>query len=83
MLKTQRCNIEEICDTLQEPNYFQMQHFITDSNWDHRDVIDTAAKQTSSSLRKVKLTGYLVEASLEEWYSRMTKEFKTIEPQKL
>jgi len=61
MLQTQRCNIEEICDTLMEPNYFQMQHFITDSNWNHRDVVDNAAKQTSSSLRKVKLTGYIVD----------------------
>ena len=61
MQQTHRCNIEEICDTLMEANYFQMQHFITDSNWNHRDVIDTAAYQTSDSLRKVKLTGYLVD----------------------
>jgi len=61
MLQTRRCNIEEICDTLMEPNYFQMQHFITDSNWNHRDVIDASAKQASSSLRKYKLTGFLVD----------------------
>ena len=61
MLQTQRCNLEEICDTLQEPNYFQMQHFISDSNWSYQDVIDTAAIQTSNSLRKVKLTGYLID----------------------
>jgi len=61
MLQTHRCNLKEICDMLMEPNYFQMQYFITDFNWNHRDVIDTAAKQTSSSLRKVKLTGYFVD----------------------
>jgi len=38
-----------------------MQHFISDSNWSHRDVIDTAARQTSNSLRKSKLTGYLID----------------------
>jgi len=44
-----------------EPNYFQMQHFISDSHWSYQDVIDTAAIQTSNSLRKVKLTGYLID----------------------
>lgn len=38
-----------------------MQHFITNSNWNHRDVIDASAKQTSNSLRKFKLTGFLVD----------------------
>jgi len=61
MLQTHRCNIEEICDTLQEANYFRMQHFISDSNWSYRDTIDTAAIQTSSSLRKSKLTGFLID----------------------
>ena len=62
-----RCNIEEICDNLLEPNYFQMQHFITNSNWSYRDAIDIAAKQTSVSLRKVKLSGlYLDETGTEK-----------------
>jgi SRSO17 transposase len=38
-----------------------MQHFITDSNWSYRKVIDTAAIQTSKSLPKVKLTGFIVD----------------------
>jgi len=61
VLVSHRCNIEQICDNLLEPNYFQMQHFISDSNWSYRDAIDIAAKQTSSSLRKVKLTGFLID----------------------
>lgn len=61
MLQTHRCNIEEICDTLQDANYFRMQHFISDSNWSYRDTIDTAAIQTSNSLRKSKLTGFLID----------------------
>jgi SRSO17 transposase len=56
-----RCNIEQICDNLLESNYFQMQHFITDSNWSHRETIDITAKQTSNSLRKVKLTGLFID----------------------
>ncbi|MBE0654624.1 MAG: transposase [Bacteroidales bacterium] len=56
-----RCNIEQICDNLLEPNYLQMQHFITNSNWSYRDAIATAARQTSASLRKVKLTGLYID----------------------
>jgi len=61
MLQTRRCNIEEICDTLLDLNYFQMQHFISDSNWDPREVIDRAAIQTSNRLPRVKLTGFYVD----------------------
>lgn len=61
VLQSHRCNIEEISDTLLESNYFQLQHFISDSNWSFREVIDTAAKQTSNSLPKVKLTGLILD----------------------
>ena len=61
ILQSHRCNIEEISDTLLEFNYFQLQHFISDSNWSFRDAIDVAANQTSSTLRKVKLTGFLID----------------------
>ncbi len=61
VLVSHRCNIEQICDNLLEPNYFQMQHFISDSNWSYRDAIDVAAKQTSKSLPKTKLTGLIID----------------------
>ena len=61
MLQTSRCNLEEICDTLRVPNYYQIQHFISDSNWSYRDVMDTTAKQASNNLRKAKLTGYIID----------------------
>lgn len=61
ILISHRRNIEQITDNLLDPNYFQMQHFITDSNWSYRKVIDTAAIQTSKSLPKVKLTGFIVD----------------------
>jgi SRSO17 transposase len=38
-----------------------MQHFISDSKWSFRDVIDIAAKQTSRSLPKRKLTGLIID----------------------
>jgi len=61
IIQSHRCNIEEISDTLLESNYFQMQHFISDSNWSYRDAIDVAAKQTSKSLPKTKLTGLIID----------------------
>ena len=61
ILLTHRCNIEQIADNLLEPNYFQMQHFISDSNWSYREAIDTAAIHTSNTLRKVKLTGLILD----------------------
>lgn len=61
MLQTRHCNLEEICDTLQEENYFRMQHFISDSNWSYHNVIDIAAIQISNSLRKSKFTGFVID----------------------
>lgn len=38
-----------------------MQHFISDSKWSFRDVIDIATKQTSNTLPKRKLTGLIID----------------------
>lgn len=54
-------NIEQISDTLGNTDYFQMQHFITESNWNERDVIDQSARQTSKVLPKLKLTGLIID----------------------
>ena len=42
-------------------DYFQLQHFITESNWDAHDAIDLTAKQTSKTLPKRKLTGLIID----------------------
>ena len=55
-------NIERISEKL-EANYHQMQHFITDAQWDYRDVIDKVAKDVSRFLPKSKLTGLLIDES--------------------
>jgi SRSO17 transposase len=53
--------IEQINDRLGTTDYFQMQHFITESNWNEWDAIDLAAQQTSRSLPKRKLTGLIID----------------------
>lgn len=55
-------NIERISEDL-DANYHQMQHFITESNWDERSVIDQVSKEVSSVLPKRKLTGLIIDES--------------------
>lgn len=61
LLVSQLRNIEQISDTLGTTDYYQMQHFITESNWNAQDAIDMAAKQTSKALPKLKLTGLIID----------------------
>jgi SRSO17 transposase len=44
-------------------NYHQMQHFISDSPWDHRKLIDQVALDVSCCLPKRKMTGLLIDES--------------------
>lgn len=55
-------NIERISEDL-DANYHQMQHFITESNWDARSVIDQFSREVSSILPKKKLTGLIIDES--------------------
>jgi len=55
-------NIERISEDL-DANYHQMQHFITESNWDERSVIDQVSREVSSILPKRKLTGLIIDES--------------------
>lgn len=54
-------NIEQISDSLEGSDYYQLQHFITESIWDARKVIDITARQTSHILPKQKLTGLIID----------------------
>ncbi len=54
-------NIEQITDTLGNTDYYQMHHFISESNWNAQDAIDLAAKQTGKTLPKLKLTGLIID----------------------
>jgi SRSO17 transposase len=55
-------NIERISEDM-SADYFQMQHFITESNWDVRALINQAARQVSAVLPKRKLTGLIIDES--------------------
>jgi len=55
-------NIERISEAL-DTEYHKMQHFISDSTWDARSVIDQVAKDVSTSLPKQTLTGLLIDES--------------------
>lgn len=55
-------NIERISETL-DTEYHAMHHFISDSNWDARAVMDQVAKDVSQSLPKQTLTGLLIDES--------------------
>jgi SRSO17 transposase len=53
-------NIERICEDM-SADYFQMQHFITESNWDARALMDQIAIDVSKLLPKRKLTGLIID----------------------
>lgn len=55
-------NIERISEDL-DADYHRMQHFITESNWDARSVIDQVSREVSSTLPKRKLTGLIIDES--------------------
>lgn len=55
-------NIERISEEM-FANYHQMQHFITDSPWDYRALMDQIAVDVSNSLPQRKLTGLLIDES--------------------
>ena len=44
-------------------NYFQMQHFITESNWSARELMDQVARDVSATLPKRKLTALIIDES--------------------
>ena len=59
---SQKRNLEQVCDTFQL-NYFQIQHFFSDSNWSSRNLIDLVVKETSKVLPIRKLTGLIIDES--------------------
>lgn len=55
-------NIERISEKL-DTDYHVMHHFISDSQWDARSVMDQVSKDVSQSLPKQTLTGLLIDES--------------------
>jgi SRSO17 transposase len=61
-VQSQLCNIERISEEI-NADYHQMQHFITESNWNGRSIIDQVSQEVSSLLPKRKLTGLIIDES--------------------
>ncbi len=61
-MQSQLRNIERISEEL-DVDYHQMQHFITESNWNGRSIIDQVSKEVSLVLPKRKLTGLIIDES--------------------
>ena len=55
-------NIERISEEM-FANYHQMQHFITESNWDYRALMDQVSRDVSKSLPQRKQTGLIIDES--------------------
>ena len=55
-------NIERISEEM-FANCHQMQHFITESPWDYRLLLDQVSLDVSKSLPKQKLTGLIIDES--------------------
>ncbi len=63
-------NIERISETL-DTKYHKLQHFITESNWSAREVIDEVASNVNSMMPQDTLTGLLIDES--GWVKKGTK----------
>jgi SRSO17 transposase len=62
ILRSEMRNIERISEDT-GVDYYQMQHFITESHWDASELIDKVAGSVSSILPKRKMTGLIIDES--------------------
>ena len=62
LLLSENRNIEKLSETM-DSSYYQMHHFITESTWSGRKLIDQVAKEVNFLLPKGKLTGLIIDES--------------------
>ena len=62
IVQSQMRNIERISEE-SGTDYYQMQHFISESKWDAREVVNQVALEVSTVLPKRKLTGLIIDES--------------------
>lgn len=55
--------MERMCERVEGSEYYQMQHFISESPWDHRGLIDQVAGDVSDLLNDSGLVGLLIDES--------------------
>ena len=58
-----RSNLERISETGICKNYFHLQHFISDSPWEARDLMDYISNEARSKLKGTKLVGLHIDES--------------------
>jgi len=56
-------NLEKIAETGLPDDYYQLQHFISDSPWDAQELMDHVSKQVSSNMPNQKLVGLHIDES--------------------
>lgn len=56
-------NLEKITETGIPDNYYQLQHFISDSPWEAQSLMDYVSKQVSSTIPSRKLVGLHIDES--------------------
>jgi len=56
-------NLEKITETGLTDCYHKLHHFISDSKWDHRTLMDTVSKKASIEMPLQKLTGLYIDES--------------------
>lgn len=65
-------NMERMCERVEGSEYYQMQHFISESPRDHRGLIDQVAGDVSDLLSDSGLVGLLIdESSIEKSFLKM------------
>ena len=63
LFQSKKRNMERMCERVEESEYYQMQHFISESPWDHRGLMDEVAGNVSELLSGGSLVGLLIDES--------------------
>jgi SRSO17 transposase len=63
LLQSSKRNIERICEVAKDSEYYQMQHFISESPWDSRIAMDQIAEDMSDLFSGYERVGLLLDES--------------------
>jgi SRSO17 transposase len=63
LFQGQKRNMERMCERVVDSEYYQLQHFISESPWDHRAVMDAAATDVSGLFADLEMVGLLIDES--------------------
>ena len=63
LFQSKKRNMERMCERVEESEYYQMQHFISESPWDHRGLMNDVAGNVSALLSGGGMVGLLIDES--------------------